>query len=109
MNDDRPFLLVRAKPLPDEAERFARWFREVHIRDAGQIPGVAQVRSGRTPGGAWLAMLIFANSEAVQQALSSPEAQYARGTWAQWAGKLDELHIEIFAALGAMPIFRSRS
>lgn len=109
MNDGRPFLLVRAKPLPEESERFERWFREAHLRDAGQIPGVTRVRAGRTAGGTLLAMLIFADAEAVQQALASPEAQYARGTWAQWAGKLDELHIEIFAALGPMPIFQSRS
>lgn len=109
MNSDRPFLLVRAKPLPEAADRFESWFLGTHLSDVYQIPGIGQVRAGKTPAGTWLGLYSFNDADAVQSALASPEAGYARGTWTQWAGSLDELQIEIFAPLGPLPIFQARS
>ncbi|MCK9519378.1 MAG: hypothetical protein M0R74_10215 [Dehalococcoidia bacterium] len=109
MNDDRPFLLVRARPLPEAAERFEHWFLAIHLPDVHHIPGIGEVRAGKTPAGTWLGLYSFTDTDAVQTVLSSPEAQYARGTWTQWAGSLDELQIEIFAPLGPLPVFQSRS
>lgn len=109
MKNDTPFLLVRARPRADSEQRFAEWFRNVHLRDARQIPGIAQVEAFHTPGGARLAFLTFANTESVQAALSSPQAAYARGTWEQWAGHLEELLVEIWAPLYPLPIYQSTS
>jgi hypothetical protein len=100
---------VRAKPLPEAASRFEQWFLHTHLKDVHQIPGIGEVRAGKTPAGTWLGLYSFHDADSVQVALSSPEAGYTRGTWTQWAGSLDELQIEIFAPLGPLPIFQSRS
>lgn len=102
---DPPLLLIRARIQPDARQRFRAWLRAVHLRDAGRIPGVASVRFGETPPGTHLGVYTFESSEVVQAALSSPEAAYTRGTWDQWAGSLDELHVEIFAPLLPMSVF----
>ena len=102
-------MLLRARVQPDVDERFGPWFREVHLRDVARIPGVVEVQSGRTVGGTRLGFYTFESSEAVQAALASPEASYARGTWEQWAGQLDELSIELWAALFPLPLYQNAS
>ena len=109
MNDGRPFLLLRARPVDEARGRFERWFREAHLKDVRKIPGIAVVQSGRTPAGTRLGFYTFEDTEHVQPALASPEAAYARGTWEQWAPHLEELQIEIFASLFPLPIYQSRS
>lgn len=109
MKSNTPFLLVRARPRPESRDRFGRWFRDVHLRDARQIPGIAEVESFQTPGGARLAFMTFADTDSVQAALASPQAAYARGTWEQWAGHLEELLVEIWAPLFPLPIYQSMS
>ena len=109
MNSEQPILLVRAKPKPEVAEKFGAWFRNVHMQDARAIPGFSSVESGRTAGGTWLAIYTFESAESVQVSLASPEASYARGTWEQWAGDLDELLIEMFATLSPLPIYQAPS
>lgn len=109
MNDTLPFLLVRARPKPGARGRFEPWFRQVHIRDVTAIPGIVRIRCGFTPAGTALGLYSFASNEAVQTALASPEAAYARGTWERWAPDLEELLIEIFATLSPLPIYQSAS
>ncbi len=109
MNDTLPFLLVRARPKPGVRERFEPWFRQVHLRDVFAIPGIVRVRCGFTPAGTALGFYSFESNDAVQTALSSSEAAYARGTWERWAPDLDELLIEIFAPLYPLPIYQSAS
>ena len=109
MDNDGPFMLLRARTDEEARQRFARWFRAVHLGDVERIPGMASVKAGRTPGGTFLGFYAFHDSEAMQSALQSPEAAYARGTWEQWAGHLEELSIEIWAPLVPLPIFRSAS
>ena len=109
MNGHAPLLLVRARPKAGAADRFARWFRQVHLADAAAIPGFTQVRAGRTAAGTWLGIYTFESAESVQVTLASPEAAYARGTWEQWAGELEELQMEMFAPLVPLPIYESRS
>ncbi|MCC6381014.1 MAG: hypothetical protein IT304_00820 [Dehalococcoidia bacterium] len=106
MRGDTPFMLLRARTKPGAAARFDRWFREVHLRDVEKIPGVVSVRGGRTAGGTQLGLYEFAAAEVVQAALGSPEAAYARGTWEQWAGDLEELLIEMWAPVGPALLFR---
>jgi hypothetical protein len=105
MDASTPLLLVRARPNDETRAQFDSWFRKVHLRDVERIPGIASVTSGRTPGGVYLGFYSFSGSEDVQQALSSPQAAYARGTWEQWSSKLDELFIEIWAPLGPLPLY----
>jgi hypothetical protein len=107
VNDNRPFLLVRARPKPQTRPRFEQWFREVHLRDIARIPGFVRIRSGFTPSGTALGIYDFESNDVVQTTLSSSEAAYARGTWEQWGPDLDELLIEIFAVLFPLPIYES--
>jgi len=109
MNQTTPMMLLRARPKPEERERFSAWFREVHLRDIQNIPGIVSVEACTTAAGTKLGFYAFESSEVVQAALSSPQAAYARGTWQQWTPHLDELLIEIFAPLFPLPIYQSRS
>lgn len=109
MNDDTPLLLVRAHPKAAARVSFRRWFLGAHLRDVRSIPGIAVIESGETAGGTTLGIYSFENVAAVQTALSSPEAAYARGTWEQWAGSLEELLIEIWAPVVTLPLFRGRN
>lgn len=109
MTPDQPFLLLRAHPRAEDRDEFRRWFRDVHLRDTRAVPGFSQIESGETPGGTFLAIYSFESAEAVQTALASPQAAYARGTLEPWASRLEELVIEMFAPVGLMPLYSSRS
>ena len=107
MNSPEPFMLLRAKPDDEVRPRFEPWFYEVHLKDVANIPGIAGVRAGRTPGQTLLGFYTFESAEVVQIALNSPQAAYTRATWEQWAGHLDELQLEIWTTLMAMPMYES--
>ena len=109
MNDNRPFLLVRARANPEDREHFAAWFLSSHLRDVANIPGIVAIKSGTTSAGTKLGFYSFESAEVVQQALASPQAAYARGTWEEWAPRLEELLIEIYAPLFPMPVYQSMS
>ena len=47
MDPEQPFMLLRARALEEQRDRFAKWFRAVHLRDVERIPGIASVESGR--------------------------------------------------------------
>lgn len=107
MKGDAPFLLVRAHPRPEAKARFGEWFVDTHLRDVARIPGIARVDAAWTAGGTRLGMYSFENAEAIQTALQSPQAAYARGTWEQWSEALEEFSIEIWAPLFPLPIYES--
>ena len=109
MTGDRPFMLLRARANERNRERFAMWFRGVHLQDVLRIPGIAAVSSGTTKGGTHLGFYSFHASESVQEALTSPQAAYTRGTWEQWAPHLEELAIEIWTSLSPLPLYHSNS
>jgi len=109
MNESQPFLLLRARPRPEAAERLLAWFRASHLRDVRKIPGIAQTEWGTLAGGTILGIYTFESSEVVGAALASPQAAYARATWERWAADLEELSIEIFAPLIPLPIYQSAS
>lgn len=109
MERDLPFLLVRATPLPDAREAFASWFRHVHLRDARRVPGFKSVESTLTSDGAFIGIYTLADPDAVQEALGSPEAMYARGAWEQWTPRLQELVVEMYAPLPSMRVFEHRN
>jgi hypothetical protein len=100
-------MLLRAGIQPAAREQFLPWFREVHLRDVSKIPGVVEVQGGHTRAGTLLGFYTFESGEAVQPALASPQASYARGTWEQWSGLLDELSIELWAPLAPLALYES--
>lgn len=103
--NNRPFMLLRARCKPETSESFGRWFRETHLSDIRRLPGVVGVLGGVTPDGTRLGFYSFEDGDAVQAALSSSEAAYARGTWERWAPHLEELGFEIWTALGPLPMY----
>lgn len=107
MDKRRPFMLLRARPKPEAADRFDRWFHGQQLDHLRRVPGIQHVRTGRTVGGVRLGLYLFADPEAVQPGLASPEAAFARGAWGEWSGQLDELRIEIWAATFPLPIYQS--
>ena len=109
MRSPSPLLLVRARPRQAVRSEFERWFRSVHLRDVRRIPGFARVRVARTTRGTLLGLSEFESEESVQQALNSPQAAYARGTWERWIPHLEEFLIELLAPLFSVPLFRSHN
>ena len=109
MTGDKPFMLIRARTNEKSRAKFAAWFRAVHLRDVESIPGIVDVTSGRTVGGTQLGFYNFSGPDAVQGALSSPQAAYARGTWEQWTPNLEELAIEIWTPLAPLPLYHGES
>lgn len=107
MNNDVPFLLLRARTKGADPSGFDAWFYQVHLRDVRQIPGIVTARGGRTAGGTYLGMYTLADASVVRSVLDSPEAAYARGTWEQWASELEELLIEMWAPISGIPAFES--
>jgi hypothetical protein len=97
VNNDVPFLLLRARTKGGDPSGFDAWFHQAHLRDVRQIPGIVAARGGRTAGGTYLGVYTLADASVVRSVLDSPEAAYARGTWEQWAGDLEELLIEMWA------------
>jgi hypothetical protein len=107
MDDAQPFMLLRARSRPEVREEFGEWFRSVHLRDVGKIPGITRIRRGMTADGTRLALYSFADADVVQAALASPEAAYARGTWERWQPDLEELLIELWSAAFPIPLYRA--
>ena len=102
-----PLMLLRARPSSAIRAEFEPWFRNVHMKDVERIPGIIEARSARTLAGTHLGFFTFANAEVVQSAMSSPEAAAARATWARWERDLEELHVEMFAPLFSLPMYRT--
>lgn len=100
-------MLLRARPSEEARPRFDPWFKQVHLRDVEKIPGISGVRSGVLPGGTHIGIYQFESAEALQAGLASPEAAYARGTWEQWAGELEELLLEMWSAVFPLAIYQS--
>ena len=109
MRDDRPFMLLRARPKPDAREPFDHWFRTVHLADVRKIPGIVRVQGAWTSGGTRLGLYYFAGTDAIGPALESAEAASARGAWTHWADRLEELGMEIMAPLVTLPIYETPS
>jgi len=98
-------MLLRARTRPEVREEFDRWFDSVHMANARSIPGIARALSGRANGGTRLAVYLFENAEAVQPALTSPQAAYTRGTWERWQPEMEEMSLELWAEVVSMPMF----
>lgn len=105
MDDQQPFMLVRARARVAARRAFDEWFGAVHLQDIARIPGVTNVRKGHNGDGTLLAIYGFASTDAVQPALASPQAAYARGTWERWQPELEELLIELWSAASPIPLF----
>lgn len=102
-----PLMLLRARPSAAIRAEFEPWFRTVHMRDVERIPGITNARSARTVGGTFLGFFTFADADVVQAAMASAEAAAARESWSRWERDLEELHIEMFAPLLSLPMYRT--
>lgn len=105
MNTGRPMMLLRARTRADVREEFDRWFDTVQKENVRSIPGIARVLSGRANGGTRLGIYLFDSAEAVQPALSSPQAAYTRGTWQRWQADMEEMSIELWAGVVTMSMY----
>ena len=108
----RPVLLVRARIDPALLPEFRAWYHRVHLPHALAIPGIVGYRglsygSGAPPGVPnVVSLFLFAEEGAVQKALASAEAQRARADWEQWAGRVRDLAIQIYAPVNARATLR---
>ncbi len=102
-----PLMLLRARPAPAIRTEFEPWFRTVHMKDVSRIPGIIEARSARTAAGTHLGFFTFESAEVVQSAMASAEAAAARSAWERWGNNLEELHVEIFAPLFSLPMYRT--
>jgi uncharacterized protein (TIGR02118 family) len=107
-----PFLLVRARIAPERLDEFRRWHASVHVPHVLRIPGITRAyRLDPGPGTAeqgpnHLALFTFADEQAVQRALNSPEAERARRDWEAWAADVRDLAIQIYATLDSRTLLR---
>jgi len=105
VNTGLPMMLLRARIQPHLRDEFDRWFDTEHLANVRRIPGIARAMVGRTSGPTRLGVFFFMSAEAVQPALSSPQAAYTRGTWARWQEHLEEMSLELWAQVVTMPIY----
>ena len=95
-------MVVRSAVAAAVQDRFRHWYTSVHIRDVLSIPGVdSYAFVTGLPRNRMITVYQFSDELAVQAALNSPQAFYARGTWEQWRQHLQELSVEIYAPLSA--------
>ncbi len=107
MDNERPFMLIRARAREDARAEFDKWFDRVHLKDVAKIPGVIGVLQGRNSDGTRVGIYTFGSTDAIQPALASPEASYARGTWERWQPDLEELLIELWSAAFPISLYQS--
>src|SRR5690606_19702642 len=63
MDPVQPFLLLRARPEPEDAEEFRAWLHRVHLPDARKIPGFSTIEAGQTPAGTFLVFYSFESTD----------------------------------------------
>ena len=107
MDNERPFMLIRARAREETRIEFDDWFDRVHLKDVAKIPGVIGVLQGRNADGTRVGIYTFESTDALQPALASPEASYARGTWERWQPDLEELLIELWSAAFPISLYQS--
>lgn len=98
-------MLLRARTRPEVREEFDCWFDVVHMANVRGIPGIARALAGRANGGTRLGVYLLNDAEAIEPALSSPEAAYTRGTWTRWQDDMEEMTLELWAEVVSMPLF----
>lgn len=103
----RPYMVVRANIDPSVLDEFERWYRSVHLAHVMEIPGVVKAyRCNCTRRGInWATLYELADDGAVEKAITSREADRARRDWERWLPHVQELTVEVYAALGPLPNF----
>lgn len=93
-------------------DEFEAWYAATHLPHVLDVPGIVRAQRVRGPNdqeGSHLMVFEFADSAAVQPALSSQEAQRAREDWDRWRQHLQELSIEIYAPLSPIEPYHHRN
>ncbi len=103
----RPFLVVRASIEQSIMDEFIRWYTAVHLPHVMQIPGVIKAyRSNcHRRGVNWTAVYELSDDASVQRTIASKEADVARRDWERWLPHVQELSVEVYAALGPVTTF----
>ena len=103
----KPYLVVRASIDEAVMDDFLRWYEQEHLPHVMEIPGVVKAyRSNcHRQGINWTALYELKNDAAVQQAISSGQADRARRDWERWLPHVQDLSVEIYAGLGPMGAF----
>jgi len=103
----RPYLVVRASIEPSVMEEFERWYCREHLPHVMAIPGIVKAYRSRCHrrGVNWTTLYEISDDASVQTAMSSPQAERARRDWETWAQHVSDVTIEIYAALGPLPVF----
>ncbi len=107
MEGKRPFLLVRAQVDPEVLPEFDRWYRAIHLNIMLQVPGVVsayRLRAQRA-GPNWVALYKLASEAAIEDLFNSSQAQQARIEWQRWMPHINELSVEVYTTLGALPAY----
>lgn len=107
----RPYLVVRASVEPAVMEDFERWYRREHLPHVMDIPGIVRAyRSNCSRRGInWTTLYEMADDASVQKAIESPQAERARRDWEAWAQHVSEVTVEVYAALGPLPVFQHQN
>ena len=103
----KPYLVVRAGIDLAVMDDFLRWYEDEHLPHVMEIPGIVKAFRGNChrQGINWTALYELADDAAVQQAITSSEADRARRDWERWLPHVQDLSVEIYAGLGPMGAF----
>lgn len=103
----RPYLVVRASIDPTVMDDFVRWYEREHLPHVLQIPGIMRAfRSRCTRRGAnWAAFYELRDDASVHTAITSREADVARRDWEKWLPYVQDLSVEVYAALAPLPVY----
>ncbi len=88
-------------------EEFERWYCREHLPHVMAIPGVVKAFRAQCHrrGVNWTALYEMSDDASVQKAITSPQADTARRDWEKWAEHVDDVTVEIYAALGPLSVF----
>ena len=104
--NNKPAIVVRARLNPEVMEKFEIWHSETHMPHIMAIPGIVaarRVRHAREIPGTHQMEFELEDEQAIQRVMGSAEAQIAQQDWTAWATDMQELSVEIYAALGPLP------
>jgi hypothetical protein len=101
----KPYLVVRASIEPGVMDEFLRWYVQVHLPHVMAIPGIERAyRSNCHRAGVnWTALYEIKDDASVNVAITSSEADRARQDWERWLPHVQDLSVEVYAALGPQP------
>lgn len=109
---DKPFLVMKVHIDPSIVDEFAVWYREEHLQNVLNIPGVIgayRLSKYRADDDQWFTVLKFKDETSLQEALNSTEAAKARQAWQRWIPHISDMSVEVYAVLSSLPTYHHRN